>query len=353
MSVTVKLRFVNRIEEIRSLVEWCSSFRYTPLYLYGPEGCGKTRLLRELVKRFEKLLGEDAIAIYIDALESWDIGKALLASPTVAKSLNLAKLGMRVVSDLVARNVPVGQALSESWSMIVSEIAEKLYGRMLRGKYILIVVDDVTRAIGVDRVEWYVKWLFETMNKLYEEYRPKAINVIATTSEGVSLDLVSRHRHAGVRLLWNMNRRAFKELYEELNPPQHLDFEEVWRLLGGNPGKLIELAAWYSWDLKRMLEDYRVRLLKLLGEVRVKGLLRELILLVDDIVGAEENCDEKMISLIRLLEERNLVIYKRWITLTGREFVEVDPELGIGKYYAWQVPLYREAIRANLQETAH
>ena len=340
-----EVRFIDRVEEIRALRGWCSSFRYVPLYLYGPEGCGKTRLLRELVKRFDELMGGDSIAIYVDALEGRDIGRALMTSGVLAKSVDIAKLGLRVVSDLIARNIPVGQALSQSLSLIVDEVARRVYGRVLHDKYVLIVVDDVTRAVGLDKIEWYVKWVFELMNKLQEEYRPRAINVIVSTSEGLSLDLISRHRHASIKLLWNLSREAFKELFTELKPPQDLDFEEVWRLLGGNPGKLVELATWHQWSLNRMIEEYRVRLFKHLSEVKERGLINELKMLVDDITEAEEVHSREMRNLIRLLEEKNLVIYKYWTTLTGKEFKKPNPELGIGRYYAWQTPLYREILR--------
>jgi len=340
-----EVRFIDRVEEIRALRGWCSSFRYVPLYLYGPEGCGKTRLLRELVKRFDELMGGDSIAIYVDALEGRDIGRALMTSGVLAKSVDIAKLGLRVVSDLIARNIPVGQALSQSLSLIVDEVARRVYGRVLHDKYVLIVVDDVTRAVGLDKIEWYVKWVFELMNKLQEEYRPRAINVIVSTSEGLSLDLISRHRHASIKLLWNLSREAFKELFTELKPPQNLDFEEVWRLLGGNPGKLVELATWHQWSLNRMIEEYRVRLFKHLSEVKERGLINELKILVDDITEAEEVHSREMRNLIRLLEEKNLVIYKYWTTLTGKEFKKPNPELGIGRYYAWQTPLYREILR--------
>jgi len=32
---------------------------------------------------------------------------------------------------------------------------------------------------------------------------------------------------------------------------------------------------------------------------------------------------------------------------------EKDPELGIGKFYAWQTPLHREAVRRALQWAGH
>ncbi len=34
----MKIRFVNREAELRALHSWCSSFRYTPPYIYRPRG---------------------------------------------------------------------------------------------------------------------------------------------------------------------------------------------------------------------------------------------------------------------------------------------------------------------------
>lgn len=45
-------RFVDRVMELNWLRDWSSGFRYVPLYIYGPEGCGKTRLLKEFARKF-------------------------------------------------------------------------------------------------------------------------------------------------------------------------------------------------------------------------------------------------------------------------------------------------------------
>ncbi|RLE83654.1 MAG: hypothetical protein DRJ67_11815, partial [Thermoprotei archaeon] len=44
-------RFVDRIEELEFLEELSIKGFYPVLYIYGPEGCGKTRLLREFYSR--------------------------------------------------------------------------------------------------------------------------------------------------------------------------------------------------------------------------------------------------------------------------------------------------------------
>jgi Cdc6-like AAA superfamily ATPase len=52
----------------------------TPLYIYGPEGSGKTRLLKEFTLRLKEYLGGDSIAVYINALEGESVENALLLS---------------------------------------------------------------------------------------------------------------------------------------------------------------------------------------------------------------------------------------------------------------------------------
>ena len=61
------------------------------------------------------------------------------------------------------------------------------------------------------------------------------------------------------------------------------------------------------------------------------------------------------LPLMHRLVEQNLVmdVYLRqehlWI---GQPPPQRDPELGIGKYLAWQTPIYREAVRRALGEAA-
>jgi AAA+ ATPase superfamily predicted ATPase len=62
-------RFVDRERELEALREWCSRSRVTPLYIYGPEGSGKTRLLKEFTLRLKEHLGGDSIAVYITLLK--------------------------------------------------------------------------------------------------------------------------------------------------------------------------------------------------------------------------------------------------------------------------------------------
>ena len=59
-------RFVDREAELARLHSYAEKGMHAPLLLYGPEGCGKTRLLLELVRR---LRGREYLVVYVDALE--------------------------------------------------------------------------------------------------------------------------------------------------------------------------------------------------------------------------------------------------------------------------------------------
>jgi hypothetical protein len=53
------------------------------------------------------------------------------------------------------------------------------------------------------------------------------------------------------------------------------------------------------------------------------------------------------------VEKPLIYIYRRGSALwVDQPPPERDSELGIGKYLAWQTPIYREAVRKALRETA-
>lgn len=117
----------------------------------------------------------------------------------------------------------VGKALAKTITLII----EKAMKNGLEGKYILLAIDDVAKPMGLGSIEWCIKWLYEYMQKFMDEHRPKAINIIATTSEGESLRLLFRHNYLATRLIWNLDKESFRELYESLNPMAKPDFEDL------------------------------------------------------------------------------------------------------------------------------
>ncbi len=324
----IEPKFVNRVKELQSLNRLVQKGSTLPIYLYGPEGCGKTRLLKEFTKSLRNV-----IAIYIDALESENIQKALLTTPS------------DILSDLVKELIkevtkPIGSWLSERLWALIKRLKTKL---RIKDKPLVIVVDDITRAIGFDRVEWYVKWLYETIKKLYEEYQPSSILIVATTSEGQSLELILRHTYATVRLIWNLDYKAFKELALQFNPPSEDLIEEAWLYTGGNPRILIEISQDYNWRIQEWFKNLTFKLTSIARQIKSKSLQEQAKYLIEDPDNVEEKASMKMEEAYKLLVEHNLFIYKGMLTLHGEEVVE-NLELGIGRHYAWQIPAYKMAL---------
>lgn len=241
-------RFVDRVGELKTLRDWCSEHRPSLMIIYGPEGCGKSRLLREAVRKFEEWY-EDGVAVYINALEERDFEEAIMTPGRLSSAVDVARIAMEIVSTY---GLPVGRTLATSISTLFKKIASKL---SLREKRILVAVDDALRAIGLDEhnINVYLKRLLNVVEYyIYDyvrEYGVKALSIVVATSEGKSLKEIVRHRYGGAYLIWNLDRGGFKELFHELEPPPHVDFEEVWRVLGGNPGKLVELKVRYGLSL--------------------------------------------------------------------------------------------------------
>jgi len=120
-----------------------------------------------------------------------------------------------------------------------------------RGKRrIAILADDIFQAVGVDRAEQLVKSVLNII-----EYPPAdydSVVVIVASSEGVTRGRVGRHDWASLRLMWNMTRSGFEELYKGLRAAAV--FDEVWRWAGGNPrylGRLYESG----WDPAAVARD--------------------------------------------------------------------------------------------------
>ncbi len=120
-----------------------------------------------------------------------------------------------------------------------------------RGK-VAIIVDDAFQAIGgVRESALYVKALLNLI-----EYPPdmyERIITIAATSEGVSRREIGRHRWADLLAMWNMSREGFRQLYEQI-PGDKPEFNEVWRITGGNP-KLLGQLYEAGWNIEKVVND--------------------------------------------------------------------------------------------------
>jgi len=315
----VFVEFVNRVEELRYLTKLADRGFYPILYIYGSEGCGKTRLLKELRSR----LGSEYSIIYIDALAVGPLESAIYAPQEV---VNIAK---GIISEVGGA---MGKVVAELLPLVMSRVTEKL---VIRGKKIIVIVDDVARPLGVDIIELYAKKLLEVLENLLEK-GASSVLIVATTSEGLSRSKLLRHRYARVEMLWNLPNDAAEELAKKLGAPNEVIYDVI-TLTGGNPGAIYELS-YVSWDINEWVRrSIRKRLEDTLRHLTVdeKEFIKEV---VDDV---DKLPSHKGLTL--KLMEYNL------ITPVDRPALgytpPIDKELGIGVEWAWQLPIYKEVLK--------
>jgi len=333
----VEVTFADRWRALKQIEEFATEGTWKPVVVYGPEGCGKTALMRQA---FEVLQSFGYSVIYVSPLEEEDEWR-IRVSPEVVEAAR----------DLVAL------ALGERGAALVDLALRVLSAISKRRKLVAILMDDVFQAVGLDKAEIYVKRLLN-----FVEYPPEGLDravVIVGSSEGVTKTSVGRHRWADIYLMWNMPREGFRELYDQV-PGDKPSFEEVWRLTGGNPGALKDLYL-SGWSIEKAVE----RIVSSRGLKKVLGDLAEvqrriLIEAVEDpdalyrrLREAQTREEKKVVSeLIDRLVELNLIVddvsirsEHIWID----EPPTTDRSIGVGDETAWQSPLHREAIRRALK----
>ncbi len=324
----VKTEFVDRDRALAQVEEWAERGTRFPVVIFGPEGCGKTAILRQAAAALREL-GYDVF--YLHPLDR--VFEAEVSPPDVKKAF------LEFVERAVAEEA-VGRV---AWA-IFDFVRKVLKTRKTK---IAVIADDVFQAIGLDKAAAYVKGLLNTIEHPVYDY--ENIVVLVATSEGVSRREIGRHFWAELRPMWNMPKEGFQQLYEKLPGPKP-PFEDVWRWTGGNPRMLGRLYE-NGWDV----EEVVLRLMRekeLTAEfVRRWGRWLEAAVEDPEVLWTGDAPEE----LARELEARNLIVYNMydrrpsfWI---DQPPPERDPELGIGKNVAWQTPIHREAVRRALRET--
>ena len=322
------VEFVDRDAALRQVADWADRGTRFPVVIYGPEGCGKTAFLRQAATMLRDL-GYDAI--YVDVARVDFVAHTDVAD--VAKRLIDAAAETSGVAQLKLANLAID---------IVRELLDR-WGR----RKVAVLVDEAFQAIGIEKAGLYVKNLLNLI-----EYPPRSyerIVAVAATSEGLSRREIGRHRWGRLMMMWNMAKEGFRQLYEAI-PGAKSPLEEAWRLTGGNPSALAVLYdnRW-RWDdaVRAFLEQRGVAF-------AIRSLTPTERAWLEEAVGDPDTLfvRERM-GLLSKLVEMNMVI-----EVMGRyEYLwvdqpppERDPELGVGRYVAWQTPLHREAVRRALGE---
>jgi len=329
----LRIEFVDRERALEQVRELGGRGTFPVYVVYGPEGCGKTAFLRQARAILEEEFGYHVVYVNPLARRAEEV---LQYTQTVE---GLVKEALKLFPEPYSRVVDVAVNVA---SLIIERFSKPR---------VAVLMDDIFQAVGVDQAEVYTKTLLNLIEWPPREY--ERIIVLVASSEGVTWEKIGRHSWASIFAMWNMQRRGFEELYELLPEPKP-SFEDVWRLTGGNPRYLEKLFA-TGWRVEsvvdNIVEDRRViELVGSLSSTEVE-VLREAIENPDVLLeGYRETA-----SLAGTLIERNLIarVKRRdphaWI---DEPPPERDPELGIGRYYAWQTPLHREAVKRALELVA-
>ena len=324
--------FSDRLVAIERLRRIAEEGTYPVYVVYGPEGCGKTALL----KQARLILEEHGYHVIYVNPSAGDPAEAFDYTPSL-KDVIKAAMSM----------------IPEPYSNIIELVFEAaiLALKRLGRPRLAVLADDVFQAVGVERAELLVKRFLNLIEYPPGEY--DRIAVIVASSEGVTRDRLGRHRWAAIYSIWNMPRDGFDELYDQI-PGAKPDVEYAWRVTGGNPALLARLYA-ADWRVDQVLESIveekgLVELVSRLDD-RMLSVLREAVR--DPDVLFHRGGEAHVYRLRSLLLEYNLVSWvprrtpHLWFDAPPPERDEV---LGIGERYAWQTPLYREAVRRVLGE---
>ena len=325
----LEIEFVDRDKAIEQINGIADRGTYPVYVVYGPEGCGKTALFKQAREILEE---HNYNVIYANPLAE-DREELLGYTPAIR---DLVKDVLRSFPDPYSRIIDAA-----------INIASQVVKRMRKPR-VAVLMDDMFQAVGLDNAEKYVKTLLNLIEHPPGDY--DNIVVMVSSGEGVTRKRIGRHSWATLRVLWNMGREGFRELYNRL-PGAKPCFEDAWRATGGNP-RYLGLLYRANWDTESLVEDMvesrgLEELVKDLDPLETRILQESL----EDPDTLFEKYPETK-TLIDKLVERNLVIRLR--DRNERNWIDTPPPgkdtvLGIARHYAWQTPLHREAVKRALE----
>jgi energy-coupling factor transporter ATP-binding protein EcfA2 len=323
----LEIEFTDREKALKQVEELAAKGTRYPIVVFGPEGCGKSAWLRQAV---EVLRETEYETLYIDPLH-----RTFIAYSDIKDIIR--KLGEATAE-------AIGLAKVKLATLAIDAVKE-LIGVWKKEK-VAVLVDEIFQAIGLDKTETYIKSLLNLI-----EYPPRSYErmvVIVATNEGVTRRKIGRHRWSSLRPMWNMSRKGFEELYEKIPSPKP-EFEDIWKLTGGNPDAFSKLYQ-AEWNVNRVIAEL-INSKELTSSFieKWKDWLEETVK-DPDILWRANVPDE----LVRELIAKNLIVYNMYDRDTwfwiDEPPLERDLDLGIGKHIAWQTPLHREAVKRAITQ---
>ncbi|MFB6470654.1 MAG: ATP-binding protein [Vulcanisaeta sp. AZ3] len=324
------IEFTDRDRALEQINEWAERGMSLPVVSFGPEGCGKTAILKQAAHMLREL-GYNVF--YINPLESEFMAEI--------EDKDVKKQFFEIVQEAIK---------SERWSWIANSVillTRELLKR--RKRKIAVIVDDAFQAIGLDKAAAYVKGLLGLIEHPPQPY--DRIIAIAATSEGVSRAEIGRHLWSKLIPTWNMPKKGFEELYEKI-PGQKPSFEEVWQWTGGNP-RILSMLYEANWNYEKVIQNFIEK--KKLDNFVFTLSQEEREWLADAIEDPDSLYARERIPLMNKLVEMNLLIdeihYRDPDLWIDQPPPKKDLELGIGSKAAWQTPIHKKAIKQALQNT--
>ena len=318
------IEFADRDLALSQIEEFAQRGTYPVYVIYGPEGCGKTALFRQAM----------------EILKTYGYAVAMVSplASTVEERFLLTENVKEIARELVS-------TVSAASAIELIYVAVELLYRAVRcgiSRKIALLADDVFQAVGLDKAEQLVKMFLNMIEYPAVDY--DEIVVLVSSSEGVTRPRVGRHNWARMYILWNMSMKGFEKLYEQLPEPKP-SFEKVWKFTGGNPRLLSQLLV-NDWNPEVIIQ-----------EIIRRGLLPLVKRWRNDLVKVVEDPDylwheyPRTEQLIHELVELNIIteLWERDSGYVDTPPPDEDPEIGIGKYFAWQTPIHREAVRKALR----
>jgi len=236
--------------------------------VYGPYGAGKSTFLRKFAGAASKRGGlyikyinfgkrslEELLGSVLPGIDNRAINREIIRD---AKELDVFGMFVRT-ADIV-------------WKLVDLAVKE---AEEARAERLVIFLDDVDKYMR-GKGDRHYNALFGLLNALadsienpeedvWDDFVDKHANVVVAISDQAAVDVAEDLGDKGLAmyyLLWNLPRRAFEEVVEEvagLTGARNIDVELLWNLIGGNLRGLEQLVINYGWDVRRWLGERVIR----------------------------------------------------------------------------------------------